>query len=64
MARQATFGPRHDYGYAWHLHKYRVDVRDYRGYAGEGDGRQFVIVVPALELVVAIAAGNNGEFPV
>ena len=64
VARHSTFGPNHDYGYAWHLHKFRVDGRDYRGYAAEGNGGQFVIVVPELELVVAITAGNYGEFTV
>ncbi|MEP7185861.1 MAG: serine hydrolase [Rhodanobacter sp.] len=62
--RHATFGPNHDYGYAWHLHAFRVDGYDYRGYAAEGNGGQFVIVVPELDLVVAITAGNYGEFSV
>lgn len=64
VTRHATFGPNHDYGYAWHLHAFRVDGHDYRGYAAEGNGGQFVIVVPELELVVAITAGNYGQFPV
>ena len=64
IARHATFGANHDYGYAWHLHAFRVDGHDYRGYAAEGNGGQFVIVVPELDLVVAITAGNYGQFPV
>ena len=64
MARHATFGPNHDYGYGWHLHAFRVDGHDYRGYAAEGNGGQFVIVVPELDLVVAITAGNYREFSV
>jgi hypothetical protein len=62
VARHTTFGPNHDYGYAWHLHTYRVQDHDYRAYAAEGNGGQFVIVVPELDLVVAIAAGSYGEF--
>lgn len=62
--RHTTFGPNHDYGYAWHLHAFRVNGHDYRGYAAEGNGGQFVIVVPELDLVVAITAGNYREFSV
>ena len=64
LKRHATFGPNHDYGYAWHLHTFSVRGHDYRGYAAEGNGGQFVIVVPELDLVVAITAGNYGQFPV
>lgn len=64
VTRHTTFGPNHDYGYAWHLHAFHVDGHDYRGYAAEGNGGQFVIVVPELDLVVAITAGNYGQFSV
>lgn len=64
VKRHTTFGPNHDYGYAWHLHALRVNGHDYRGYAAEGNGGQFVIVVPELDLVVAITAGNYGQFSV
>ena len=64
VARHATFGPNHDYGYGWHLHAFRVDGHDYRGYSAEGNGGQFVIVIPELDLVVAITAGNYGQFSV
>lgn len=62
VARHTTFGPNHDYGYAWHLHTFRVQNHDYRAYAAEGNGGQFVIVVPELDLAVAITAGSYGEF--
>ncbi|MEO7065472.1 MAG: serine hydrolase [Rhodanobacter sp.] len=64
VARHTTFGPNHNYGYAWHLHTFAVNGHDYRGYAAEGNGGQFVIVVPELDLAVAITAGNYGQFPV
>ena len=62
VARRSTFGPNHDYGYAWHLHTFRVQDHDYRAYAAEGNGGQFVIVVPELDLAVAMTAGSYGEF--
>ncbi|MGY3040947.1 CubicO group peptidase (beta-lactamase class C family) [Rhodanobacter sp. TND4EL1] len=62
VARRTTFGPNHDYGYAWHLHHFSVQGHDYRVYAAEGNGGQFVIVVPELDLAVAITAGSYGEF--
>ena len=34
VARRSTFGPNHDYGYAWHLHTFRVQNHDYRKRAG------------------------------
>jgi len=64
VARRSSFGPNHDYGYAWHLHSFRVQDHDYRAYAAEGNGGQFVIVVPDLSLVVGITAGSYGEFPI
>ncbi|MGA7297423.1 MAG: serine hydrolase [Rhodanobacteraceae bacterium] len=64
VTRHTTFGPNHDYGYAWHLHTFRVAGHDYREYAAEGNGGQFVIVVPELDLVVAITAGSYGQFSV
>ncbi|MGY0617897.1 serine hydrolase domain-containing protein [Lysobacter sp. A378] len=62
VTRRTTLGPNHDYGYAWHLHHFRVQGHDYRAYAAEGNGGQFVIVVPELDLTVAITAGSYGEF--
>jgi CubicO group peptidase (beta-lactamase class C family) len=60
--RHAQFEADHGYGYAWHEHTLRVGDRTYREYAAEGNGGQFVIVVPELDLVVAISAGNYGDF--
>ncbi|MGP1664500.1 MAG: serine hydrolase domain-containing protein, partial [Rhodanobacter sp.] len=62
VARHTSFGPNHDYGYAWHLHTFQVQGHDYRVYAAEGNGGQFVIAVPELDLAVAITAGSYGEF--
>jgi CubicO group peptidase (beta-lactamase class C family) len=58
----SAFAPDHRYGYGWHLHTMTVGGHAYREYAAEGNGGQFVIVVPELELVVGIQAGNYGDF--
>jgi CubicO group peptidase (beta-lactamase class C family) len=60
--QHSSFTTDHGYGYAWHLHQMKVGARVFREYAAEGNGGQFVIVVPELELVVAISAGNYGDF--
>lgn len=60
--KQTHFKPGHDYGFAWHLHEMKVGNRSYRSYAAEGNGGQFVIVIPELDLVVQIAVGNYGDF--
>jgi CubicO group peptidase (beta-lactamase class C family) len=54
--------PDHDYGYAWHLLDAKVGEHVYREYEAGGNGGQFVIVVPELDLVVGITAGNYGDF--
>lgn len=60
--RHSEFTPDHGYGYAWHLHEMKAGGRVFHEYAAEGNGGQFVIVVPQLDLVVGIAAGNYGDF--
>ena len=50
----------HD-GFAWHLYDVRVGQRTYREYEANGNGGQFVIVIPELQLVVTFTAGNYGQ---
>jgi CubicO group peptidase (beta-lactamase class C family) len=45
-------------GYAWHRSVLKVGDRTYQEYEANGNGGQFVIVVPELELVVTFTAGN------
>lgn len=59
--RHAEFAPDHGYGYAWHLHTMQAGGRSYREYAAEGNGGQFIIVLPELDLTVVITAGNYGD---
>lgn len=58
----SAFAADHRYGYGWHLHTMTAGGHAYREYAAEGNGGQFVIVVPELKLVVGIQAGNYGDF--
>lgn len=48
-----------EYGYHWWLGRGRVDGRDW--IAGFGNGGQRLVIVPDLELVVAILAGNYNQ---
>lgn len=43
--------------YAWHRHK----LGEYDEYEASGNGGQFLIVVPKLDLAVVITAGNYGQ---
>jgi len=57
-----SLGQEHHYGYGWHIHDLKSGGNTYRVFAAEGNGGQFVIVVPALDLVVGITGGSYGEF--
>jgi CubicO group peptidase (beta-lactamase class C family) len=48
----------HQYGYGWHIHHFTVNGHEYREYAAEGAGGQMVMVLPELDLVVAVSAGD------
>ena len=51
-------------GYGWHRHTLTAVGRTFESYEASGNGGQFLIVVPKLELVVVLTAGNYGQFPV
>lgn len=57
-----SLGQKHEYGYGWHIHDLKSGANTYRVFAAEGNGGQFVIVVPDLDLVVGITGGSYGEF--
>jgi CubicO group peptidase (beta-lactamase class C family) len=57
-----SLGQKHKYGYGWHIHQLKSGGTTYRVFAAEGNGGQFVIVVPDLDLVVGITGGSYGEF--
>lgn len=52
-----------DYGYLWWHHEYEVDGESVRTVEARGYGGQYLFVVPALDLVVVVTAGNyrNGR---
>ncbi len=47
-----------DDGFAWHRHVLRVRGRDVQTYEASGNGGQFLLVAPELDLVVVVTAGN------
>ncbi|MEL6652401.1 MAG: hypothetical protein AAFQ87_16490, partial [Bacteroidota bacterium] len=48
-------------GLAWHLHEIKVGEDTYPSYEASGNGGQMVVVIPQLDLVVAITGGNYGQ---
>lgn len=61
-SRHSQFSPDHGYGFTWHLHQINVDNHSYSEYAAEGNGGQFIMVIPELDMTVVITAGNYGAF--
>ncbi len=49
-------------GYGWHRHMLRVGDKGYQAYEANGNGGQFLIVVPGLDLVAVITAGNYNQY--
>jgi CubicO group peptidase (beta-lactamase class C family) len=48
----------HQYGYLWWHHTYEIGDRTIETVEARGNGGQYVFVVPTLDLVVVITAGN------
>lgn len=51
-----------DDGYGWHRHRITARGRTWQTYEASGNGGQFVVVVPALQLVIAVTAGSYGQY--
>jgi CubicO group peptidase (beta-lactamase class C family) len=51
-------------GFGWHRHVIAIGQRSYQTYEASGNGGQFVVVVPDLQLVVAVTAGNYGQYSI
>ena len=61
---QIDVSPESSDGFAWHRYQLSHGGRQYREYEASGNGGQFVIVIPDLELVVVFTAGNYNQYPV
>jgi CubicO group peptidase (beta-lactamase class C family) len=60
----SAYAPGHAYGYAWHLFDVSSGKKTYREYMAQGNGGQLIIVLPQLDAVVGVTAGNYENFPV
>ncbi len=49
-------------GFAWHRFTLDANGHHYQEYEASGNGGQFLIVVPGLDLTVVITAGNYGQY--
>ncbi|HJS90393.1 MAG TPA: serine hydrolase [Steroidobacteraceae bacterium] len=64
----STFSPQtdydapHEYGFGWHINYLHVGERVFRVYSAGGNGGQIVMVIPALDMVVAFNGSSYGEF--
>jgi CubicO group peptidase (beta-lactamase class C family) len=50
-----------DDGYAWHMIDVKSGDKKYPAIHANGNGGQLLLIVPALDLVVAFTAGNYGQ---
>ena len=60
-AHQIT-NPNGSDGFAWHRFTLDANGHAYQEYEASGNGGQFLIVVPELDITVVITAGNYGQY--
>lgn len=60
-AHQIT-NPNGSDGFAWHRFVLKADGREYQEYEASGNGGQYLMVIPELDLVVVITAANYNEY--
>ncbi|MGE5180614.1 MAG: serine hydrolase domain-containing protein, partial [Acidobacteriota bacterium] len=61
-AAHASIHAPDDYGFGWWRTTFHVGGRDVEAYNAGGNGGQLAFAVPSLDLVIAINAGNYGNF--
>jgi CubicO group peptidase (beta-lactamase class C family) len=54
-------GPRSKYGYLWWMIEYPHNGRTLQAYFASGNGGNEVMVIPGLDLVIAVYGGNYNE---
>ena len=52
-----------DFGYLWRMIDREVDGRNIRSFEAWGNGGQYIMVFPSLELVAVFTGENYGQFP-
>lgn len=57
-----SLGVEHQYGYGWHINFLKSGKKTYRALAAGGNGGQFIIIVPDLDLTVGINGGSYAQF--
>jgi CubicO group peptidase (beta-lactamase class C family) len=62
VAAHASIHAPDDYGYAWWRRPFVVAGREHAAFYASGNGGQLAVAIPDLDLVVAIMAGNYGNF--
>jgi CubicO group peptidase (beta-lactamase class C family) len=51
----------HGYTYGWHTRRLKVGGREFRDFYAAGNGGQYVLVIPELDVVVGITGGDYSE---
>ena len=63
-SRHSVMSADRTYGYAWWRHELKVGDRVYAEYEAGGNGGQYIMVIPELDLTVMFTGGNYSQFPV
>ncbi|MEO7713371.1 MAG: hypothetical protein ABIV10_10685 [Gemmatimonadaceae bacterium] len=61
-ARQVDRSDGSSDGFGWHRHQMRVGARSIETYEASGNGGQIMIVIPALEVAMAVTPRSYGQF--